>query len=41
MLSVRNGDLAAYIRAIERITGARGVLTQPPFGLPAARFECK
>lgn len=39
--SVRSGDDAAYFQAAERLIGARGVLTQPPFALPAARFECK
>lgn len=39
--SVRRGDEAGYSRALERITGPRGVLTQPPFALPAARFQAR
>jgi hypothetical protein len=39
--SVRGGNDAAYFQAADRIIGTKGVLTQPPFGLPATRFECK
>lgn len=39
--SVRSGNDAAYFQAADKIIGAKGVLTQPPFGLPAKRFETK
>ncbi|MBX3357797.1 MAG: hypothetical protein KF745_05145 [Phycisphaeraceae bacterium] len=37
---IRDGDSANFAKQVDEYIGANGVLTKPPFGLPAARFGC-